>query len=113
MAQITGSLEGFNKKPGEDWRDYIERSNRMFDELQDHSDNLPEGQVEGAVISFPVADGSASYLITREKPLSLSHIPFLDGYHANPILIRGLRKSDVLQMLRSRKRLLELFSTRG
>lgn len=82
---------------------------RALDRLQEISDNLPDGEIVGAVISFPVADGKAFYRVVKEKPLTLQHINYLDGYGVPIYLIRGLRKKDILELLRRKRALDKLF----
>ena len=63
------------------------------------SASLPDGQVVGGMVAFPVADGYAWYKVVSAKPLKLQHVPFGDGWHADPITLRGLRFTDVNLML--------------
>lgn len=88
-----------------------------MDRLQDVSNaiDLSGGVVDtkGAIMSFPVADGSAVYIVTRDKPLTLQHIDFGDSYHAHYALIRGLRRSDILLELDRAKAWETLFTENG
>ncbi len=88
----------------------INAENKVFDKLMEVSNNLPDGEVLGGVVSFPVADGHAHYLVVTDKPLNLRFIPYSDRYQAHPALIRGLTKKDVIKHLRSNKNLHEIFS---
>ncbi len=99
MATIIGSLQSFGKLENESWTEHDARTKKLMEELWDQSDNLPKGQVVGGIISFPVADGHAYYQVVKEKPLQLAHVNFMDGWHANPITIRGLKLADVKLML--------------
>lgn len=56
---------------------------------------LREIEKKHTVVQFPVADGYALYAVTSEKPLTLRHIPFGDGYQAAAATIRGLTIADV------------------
>jgi hypothetical protein len=71
--------------------------------LQQRSDKLAKGKVVGALLDWSVADGKALYLVVKEKPLTLQHIPYGDGYRVAPETIRGLRRQDVLHQLQMRK----------
>ena len=71
--------------------------------LTERSDALPKGEIVGAVIKFPVADGHAYYLVTKEKPLTLQYIFYGDGYYVHPAMIRGLNKQDILDQLENRR----------
>ena len=80
--------------------------------LQDISEKLPDGEVVGGVISFQVCDGYAMYLVTKDKPLTLRHIDWLDGYCIPDAHVRGLRIQDVRDRLMCEKRLRDIFSKR-
>jgi hypothetical protein len=49
----------------------------------------------GALISWQVADGYATYIVVQEQPLQVAHIDYCDGYTVDPIMIRGLQLSDI------------------
>ncbi len=83
---------------------YMEREE--FSHLQSASDALPEGDVVGAVLSFPAADSYAYYLVTADEPLTLRHLNYCDGWTIPAPYVRGLEREDVLQMLEHRRRLL-------
>ena len=87
----------------------LQEEQEALEALIEKSANLPPGQVVGAVLSWPVADGRAFYIVTKEKPLTLQHIPFCDAWHIDPILIRGLRKDDVVRMLEAERRFQEIW----
>lgn len=67
--------------------------------------------VVGKTIAFGVADGRAEYMVYRTKPLSLIHLDYVDGYHADPILLRGLRVADVRQLAQQRETLASIFGS--
>jgi len=67
-------------------------------------------KIVGAILSWPVADGKAFYTVIREKPLTLQHIPYGDAWRVDPILIRGLRRDDVLRKLEAETRFQEIFA---
>src|SRR4030042_1123905 len=102
MARLGKDMEG-------DWRlgqeerpmAWVRRTERMMDDLVARSDALKEGEIVGAVLAWPVADGRAYYVVTKESPLTLSHVPYLDNYAVDPVFIRGLRRSDVEDELRA------------
>ena len=53
------------------------------------------GEWVGALISWSVADGYASYMVAEQSPLVMAHIDYGDGYQVDPIMIRGLVLSDI------------------
>lgn len=61
------------------------------------------------VISFPIADGLAPY---EGRGNTFHHIPVLDAHHAHPVLLRGVTKGEVDEMLDRDRRIRSLFSQR-
>ena len=68
------------------------------------------GELVGETISFPVADGKAVYMVYRERPCALIHVPIGDAYQADAILERGIRLADVREHVRREKAIRTLFS---
>ena len=92
----------------------LKEEQEALDVLIKKSADLPPGQIVGAVLSWPVADGSAYYIVTKENyPLTLQHIPYGDAWQVDPILIRGLRRDDVVRMLEAERRFQEIFACAG
>ena len=85
----------FEEREGEDFMAFMVRSDKAFDKLVDDATRIPEGTVKGHIVSFPVADNYANYLVVSEKPLKLAHLPVGDGYSVNDFTIRGMRLQDV------------------
>jgi len=83
-----------------DWMARWKNEQAALAKLERQADALPEGEVVGAVLHFPVADGSACYLVTKARPLTVQHIPFGDAWHADPALLRGLNLTDVKQRIK-------------
>lgn len=108
MAKIIGIVDGFDKIESESHQEFDARTTKLMDELQEKSDNLPEGEVIGGIITFPVADGRAYYQVTNDKPLQLVHLGFMDAWQASEITIRGLNVDDVKLMLKRSKALPKL-----
>lgn len=106
MAQLIGSNAEFEKFREMDWQDTANWKAEVarFDELCAISDSLPDGQIVGAMLQFPVADGFAAYRVMSEKPLRLEHVAVGDGYQISPAHIRGLRKADVVEKLTAGRR---------
>lgn len=68
-----------------------------------------EGEFVGEILRWHRADGYASYMVVKQKPLTLSHVATGDAYSVESALIRGLRLSDVEDMVNRERRLKELF----
>lgn len=86
------------------YRDTLEKMHEAedaaLDKLQRTSDELPQGKIVGALMRFQVADGYAYYVVSQESPLILLHVPWADGYKANPATIRGINKTYILNYLK-------------
>src|SRR4051812_791830 len=91
-----------NPYPFPDWECYDDiyegfaAQDAAMQELMAASDALPEGTIKGTVLRFPVADGYAVYVVTKEKPLTIAWVPYLDRWDVQPALIRGLNRNDIL-----------------
>jgi hypothetical protein len=82
-------MAGFNWTEGEDPDVYLKRTGKLVEQLQNKSDSLPDGEVVGALVSFPVADGSAIYVVTKAKPLTVKHVPYGGAAPALTALLGG------------------------
>lgn len=79
-----------------------------FKRLRDAARQLPDGEIVGALLSWPVADGFAYYRVTSASPLTVQHVPYLDAWSVDPILIAGLTAADVRDIQRRERKLEEL-----
>ena len=80
---------------GLDWNEVAKRHDEEFAKLRAISDSLPENEVVGYILHFPIADGQALYRVVKAKPFTLQHIPYSDGYAIPAAHMRGLRLADV------------------
>lgn len=69
----------------------------------------PNDPLAGEVITFPVADDQAWYMVYSSRPLALIFLEVGDRYHIGEPYIRGLRISDVRQIIQRRKAIAEMF----
>ena len=65
-------------------------------------------RLTGKVIQFQVADGYAQYMLAT--PTKWIHLDEVDGYHADPALIRGMRAADVVARVEPQDNIAMLFS---
>lgn len=101
MAQLAnktakGNWDGYDN---EAWA----KQQKQFNDFLEESTNVdPDVSLVGAVVSFPYADSAAHYRVSKDKPLTLQHIPFCDGWQVDYAMIRGLRKTDIIaRMIRT------------
>ena len=78
--------------------------------LQDASDKVDMTKtLEGVCVRFQIADGYANYRVTKNSPLTLELIPFMDGYQIPPAHMRGLDRRDILQLVTAERKMVEMF----
>ena len=87
---------------GEDYSAFMDREDAAFDKLYKEQDKLAPTTIVGRIVRFPYADGYAFYLVTKEKPLTLQHIPVGDRWQVPYYQIRGFRKVDILSRINSK-----------
>lgn len=86
MARLEKTpFPGFEFRAGEDYRDYDARATALLREIE----------ARHTIWRTPVADGYAMYAVVNERPLTLKHIPYGDGYQAAGATIRGLTMAEV------------------
>ena len=112
MAQLAKKpCEGDWSFEGGDFKVTMARHNSQLRALEEASAKVdPTVSLVGALVSFPAADGSAIYRVSKDKPLMLQHVPAHDGYHIPYTQIRGLRRADIVSMIRSDARMRTIFS---
>lgn len=104
-----------SKRPEGNWElgntgNIFEEQERLLAELEKVSSSLNGNDVVGAIIRFPIADGYALYRVTKEKPLTIQHIPFGDAWSIDSAYIRGLRLVDVKALISRERRLRKIFA---
>lgn len=111
MAQLNGLAQGnWWYAHNETSKDQCDRIDEMLEKLMKASREVPKGKVVGIVLSFPVADSTALYLVSKEQPLTLEHIPYGDAWQIAPAHMRGINRDDVFTQARQAKLLSELES---
>jgi len=111
MAKLSNDpIEGFIQLPGEGFSGYLDRTSKLLKDLLDKGTALPDGQYDGTILSFPVADGKAMYFVQKTRPLTLQHIPFGDAWEIPAAHLRGLNMDDVIEHAKRNKAMKALFS---
>ena len=89
---------------GDDIRKHMKLEDDSLKSLIKQSEIIyPEGSLVGALVSFPVGDGTAKYVVTSMRPLAMQHVPHGDSYRIPDAYIRGLRVEDIRKGLRFEK----------
>ena len=73
---------------------------------------IAELRAHDKVWKTPAADGYAYYYVRSLRPLKLSHIPYLDGYTADPALLRGLNAAELVADIDQDRRVREYIQER-
>lgn len=98
MAQLEeyaydGIISERDKGEDESYMDFWTRQNAQLQDLI--TKGLRSDTLKGFVWSYGVADGSAHYIVTKLRPLTLAYIDASDGYAVPAAHIRGLNKDDL------------------
>ena len=72
--------------------------------LQGHN---PKGKNVGEIIKFPVADGTADYMVLNMKPLQQVHLPLGDKWEFSYVHL--LTAKEVQDKIDQQKRMAKLF----
>lgn len=111
MAKVFTLPEGFDA-PDFDWKE-IEKYKK---DCADHTEKLKQWCLErnseqecvGEVIRFPVADGTAEYMVAAIKPVQLIHLPYWDAYQSETADL--MTATAIKEKIRQAKALEDLFS---
>jgi len=113
MAKLFGPPEHipcpeFNVKDFNQYQKDCEQFEKSLAEFcKEESPRCPDA---GKIISFPVADGQAKYMVFKYSELIF--IGTYDAYHVDDALIRGLRKADIVKKIKQRENISALFAKR-
>lgn len=99
MARLATKAYAVGGPGFEDVRAYARHQDAVLAKLRQESATRPKKTLVGALLQFMVADGYAVYRVTKDKPLTLQHVPLWDGYRMDPVYIRGLTAADVRKRL--------------
>lgn len=91
MAKL--SPEPYDLPEPDDWHERMDAQDEVLEELLEKSKEVPEDEVVGVMLRFPVADNYAWYRVIGEDPLTVQHVPVT--YSVDRTMIRGLRREDV------------------
>jgi hypothetical protein len=113
MAQLAKTLYQLPEitYDSKDWREGCKNHEAAFEALCEAGNkvDIDNGKVVGLVVSFPYADGAASYLVVKESPLTLQSIPYSDAWQLPYSHIRGLRKQDIIENARRHRGIKSMF----
>jgi hypothetical protein len=92
-------------KPGVNYQEsgYDEAEDAFVKKVQAWAKLHGKGELAGEIWRYGVADGYAQYVVLKEKPLELIHLPIGDAWNIPDIVRRGLRLEDVKQYVERSK----------
>jgi len=95
---------------GSSFDDIVRKQDEVLAELKAKCPLADAKDLTGALLHFPAGDGTALYIVTRDKPLTVQHVPYCDAWHADACTIRGINRTDVRSQLYRTAKLKALFS---
>jgi len=117
MAKLAPESDPvFEMRPGENFQQWDARTTKVLNDYQHVARKVQEGNpyvVLHAIIKFQVADGYALYRVIDSNPLTIQHLPYMDGYSIPAAHIRGLRKGDILDQIEWDQRMRAMSSGRS
>jgi len=90
----------WDMRDDESFDDWVARGEVMLREICSKQPRHDAKDLTGAIVRFPAPDGSALYVVSKDKPLTLQHVPVCDAYRADYRMIRGTTRSDVREELK-------------
>lgn len=94
----------------EDLNAEFAKQDAQLDRIFANQPALDEQSIVGACLEFPVADGKAFYVVIKDKPLTIAHVPVGDAWHIDECTLRGINASYVRRSLQRNLMLKELFA---
>lgn len=86
----------FSADGTESFSDFSVRTENMLGEIEAKSKMASPENPVGFLLSFPIGDGSALYIVTKADPLTIAHVPYCDGYQIHRAHVNGLCMNDIL-----------------
>jgi len=87
------------------WRKHVGDTIALW---QEHWRSKNQGELVGETLSWPVADGKATYMVISQKPLILAHMYIGDGYQVPAPMIKGVDIEYVKEVLGRQQTIAEL-----
>jgi len=110
MAAILDKVQGIpvpKFKTGEPFEQYRAREEKYIEDVKAYAARRGYGPERGELISFPVGDGKALYVVLSTRPLVLILITTGDSYRAQ--FDNRMTLTDVRRAIRVAKTLTSIF----
>lgn len=106
-------FDSFNKEDGGyDVQAYFDACKQHEQDMAEWCRQNSKSDLAGEVMRFPVADGKATYMVHKLKPLTLIFLDYGDGYEIPDMMLRGMTVADVRSEVARNRKLAELFGGR-
>lgn len=113
VAEVVEYEGNYFTDPGlEDFLTVMQRDEAELNEMIKKSNELPDGEIVGGILTFPMADGQAFYRVKSDIPLILEHIPYGDCWHASEVTIRGITTDYIKDTLAKSRKRSEMFKNK-
>ena len=104
MATIYSAPDGFEPPRWEQnisWKEMEEKEAHYIVKLAAYARKQLRAPdpIIGKVVRFPFADGYAQYMVWKLRPLELVHLDLGDGWNIPAAHARGLKVSDIREMV--------------
>jgi len=97
----------FEHGRGQDWKEFDKLEAAYEKQIVEWAKKHGKGPEAGEEVNFPVADGSARYIVLSLKPVQLIHVDTGDAWHFQ--YVTRLTAVDLRKQIASAKSLRELF----
>jgi hypothetical protein len=94
---------------GQKYSDYCIAARKYRKEVSDFCKASNKGELVGEIISTSVADGTADYVIYKERPFELIHLNDGDGYSGSPAWCKGINLRMAKAQINCEKQLKAIF----
>ena len=96
MAKYAGSIHpDFKIDYSAPYQEQLELEEKWLEKVKEGYRKLAKGDLVGEEVRFPIADGYARYMVTKQRPLTVVHLEVGDAWQAHGPTIRGLNLADV------------------
>lgn len=90
------------------YSEYQKREQWYIDTLTEMAKKNGKSDLLGHIVRWQRGDGYAEFMVWNTKPLELIHLEIGDAWDVEEALIRGLRISDIKEMIERERRWQEL-----
>jgi hypothetical protein len=98
---------------GTDINEYFKKQDAQYAAIIAAQPAPDSPSLVNALLSFPRGDGYALYVVVKDKPLTLAHVPMGDAWDVDECTLRGVTATYVRKSLVRAAALRKLFTKKG